>query len=229
MKLSCASLGVALLIVASGQSRGDEASKNLENAVVAIAAGTPGEVQPHGTGFFASKDGLVITAGHVALDQDGQPQAVLYAIRSNADEQLETWPLQVVRILSTTEGRDIAILRVLVAPQKNDFAFLEFSPVYETGDRMLIAGFPKTAATANTRPLMRSGIVASTRRTFAETKVVALDLISAPGFSGSPANCSVVATATMLGDSVTGGSQSPLLEAGMRVRTRFDHTPQAGQ
>lgn len=188
MRVSCFLLTGLLQLhsVASADEPVKSPARVLAETVVLISRGTPGPEHAVGTGFLVSDDGLVVTAGHVALDKDNNPEKNLWSRRRIAEAQREDTKVVIVKVPGPTgNGRDIALLRMDPKP-KTPLPYLRRRPPPRAGAEVLIAGFPLVFDKPYDRLLLRRGIVASTDFSAAGGSILVPDLDAVEGFSGGP-------------------------------------------
>jgi S1-C subfamily serine protease len=160
---------------------------DIESCVVAICSDKPDTKNILGTGFIASRYGIVVTADHVIFDE------IREKVHRNLFCGWPTYPEPLWFRLSVTKrfkqgvkGRDIALLRIISDGRVSSFPFLEIGDEFEIGDPVLIAGFPHVFGKIYHWPLFRKGIIASTAYKYQDNRVIVLDLPSVDGYSGSP-------------------------------------------
>jgi len=129
---------------------------------------------------------LVVTADHVITDETsgGKPYPKLFAQRFTGTS-FETSELVVVkRMREGNTGRDIAVLQMRAPPP--NLPYLRIAEQVTLGGDVLIAGFPLVFDKPYPHPLIRHGVIASTRYRYEGAAVLVLDLTSVSGYSGSP-------------------------------------------
>jgi len=160
---------------------------DIETRVVAICSDKPDTKNILGTGFIATKHGLVVTADHVIFDEQKN------RVYKNLFCSWPTYPEPIWFRLSITKrfkqgakGRDIALLQIIPDSRVKSYPFLEIGDEFEIGDPVLIIGFPLVFERIYHWPLFRRGIIASTRYKYQDSRVIVLDLPAVDGYSGSP-------------------------------------------
>ena len=107
-----------------------------QSTVMILVLNEKGQEIPLGSGFMATKDGLVVTANHVvSIDK---------AYLDNIRCKLPNGDKYKFAILKSNDKQDIAILKI--DHNKKDFKFLQlgnYSEVRE-GDDVLFSGFPRS-------------------------------------------------------------------------------------
>ena len=181
---------VCLFLLNSGfQSFAQQIDKihEIETRVVAICSDKPDTKNILGTGFIATKYGLVVTADHVIFNEQKN------RVYKNLFCSWPTYPEPLWFRLSITKrfkqgerGRDIALLQIIPDSRVTSYPFLEIGDEFEIGDPVLIIGFPLVFEKIYHWPLFRRGIIASTRYTYQDSRVIVLDLPAVDGYSGSP-------------------------------------------
>lgn len=157
-----------------------------EKAVVAICHLKPDIKTIKGTGFIVTSTGLVVTADHVITDTQGRVIKKLFALRPT-HPSVEVLQLTVVkRFREEPKGRDIAILKINSSPPPVNLPYISVGGKAETGDSILIVGFPLVFGKVYSWPLFRNGIIASTHYKIDSFPMLILDLSPAEGYSGSP-------------------------------------------
>ena len=161
--------------------------QDIETRVVAICSDKPDTKNILGTGFIATKHGLVVTADHVIFDEQKN------RVYKNLFCSWPTYPEPIWFRLSITKrfkqgakGRDIALLQIIPDSRVKSYPFLEIGDEFEIGDPVLIIGFPLVFERIYHWPLFRRGIIASTRYKYQDSRVIVLDLPAVDGYSGSP-------------------------------------------
>ncbi|MCJ7774953.1 MAG: serine protease [Desulfobulbaceae bacterium] len=160
---------------------------DIETRVVAICSDKPDTKNILGTGFIATKHGLVVTADHVIFNEQKN------RVYKNLFCNWPTYPEPLWFRLSITQrfkqgakGRDIALLQIMPDSRVKSYPFLEIGDEFEIGDPVLITGFPLVFEKIYHWPLFRRGIIASTRYKYQDSRVIVLDLPAVDGYSGSP-------------------------------------------
>lgn len=160
---------------------------DIETRVVAICSDKPDTKNILGTGFIATKSGLVVTADHVIFDEQKN------RVYKNLFCSWPTYPEPIWFRLSITKrfkqgakGRDIALLQIIPDSRVKSYPFLEIGDEFEIGDPVLVIGFPLVFERIYHWPLFRRGIIASTRYKYQDSRVIVLDLPAVDGYSGSP-------------------------------------------
>jgi hypothetical protein len=127
--------------------------------------------------------GLVVTADHVITDETGKPYSDIWAIPPVNLGKVPYKLTLIKRFRDGLVGRDLAILKPetpINAPG------LSVGGAVELGDSVVIGGFPHVFDRVYPAPLLRRGIIASTRFTHQKVPILVLDLTPVHGFSGSP-------------------------------------------
>jgi S1-C subfamily serine protease len=159
---------------------------SLEPAVLAICRDAPAPENIVGTGFIVSQSGLVLTADHVVTDADGRPYGRLFALQP-LHPSANSLALKVLRrFREGTEGRDLALLQIEPDQPSLVFPHLEIGGAPQTGDEVVLLGFPLVFDQVYVWPLLRTGVVASTSYSYQGSSILVLDLATVPGYSGSP-------------------------------------------
>lgn len=161
----------------------------LLNCVVHIFVQQDTSVIPRASGFLIRDDGLVATADHVIYDENRQEvYSPLYCLRYSETDEKEVFPIRIVkRFREKTFGKDLAILRIEVDDSAKVFPYVDIEGTCEAGDPILVAGFPKVFKSPRKPPLLRRGIISSTRYNYDKgIKALVMDLTPVSGYSGSP-------------------------------------------
>jgi S1-C subfamily serine protease len=160
---------------------------DIETRVVAICSDKPDTKNILGTGFIATKHGLVVTADHVIFDeQKNRVYTNLFCSWPTYPEPLWFRLSITKRLKQGAKGRDIALLQIIPDSRVTSYPFLEIGDEFEIGDPVLITGFPLVFEKIYHWPLFRRGIIASTRYKYQDSRVIVLDLPAVDGYSGSP-------------------------------------------
>lgn len=160
---------------------------DIETRVVAICSDKPDTKNILGTGFIATKQGLVVTADHVIFnEQKNRVYKNLFCSWPTYPEPLWFRLSITQRFKQGAKGRDIALLQILPDSRVKSYPFLEIGDEFEIGDPVLITGFPLVFEKIYHWPLFRRGIIASTRYKYQDSRVIVLDLPAVNGYSGSP-------------------------------------------
>lgn len=160
---------------------------DIETRVVAICSDKPDTKNILGTGFIATKQGLVVTADHVIFnEQKNRVYKNLFCSWPTYPEPLWFRLSITQRFRQGTKGRDIALLQILPDSRVKSYPFLDIGDEFEIGDPVLITGFPLVFEKIYHWPLFRRGIIASTRYKYQDSRVIVLDLPAVDGYSGSP-------------------------------------------
>ena len=160
---------------------------DIETRVVAICSDKPDTKNILGTGFIATKHGLVVTADHVIFnEQKNRVYKNLFCSWPTYPEPLWFRLSITQRFKQGAKGRDIALLQILPDSRVKSYPFLEIGDEFEIGDPVLITGFPLVFEKIYHWPLFRRGIIASTRYKYQDNRVIVLDLPAVDGYSGSP-------------------------------------------
>ena len=160
---------------------------DIETRVVAICSDKPDTKNILGTGFIATKHGLVVTADHVIFnEQKNRVYKNLFCSWPTYPEPLWFRLSITKRFKQGAKGRDIALLQILPDSRVKSYPFLEIGDEFEIGDPVLITGFPLVFEKIYHWPLFRRGIIASTRYKYQDSRVIVLDLPAVDGYSGSP-------------------------------------------
>ena len=158
-----------------------------ETRVVAICSDKPDTKNILGTGFIATKRGLVVTADHVIFnEQKNRVYKNLFCSWPTYPEPLWFRLSITKRFKQGAKGRDIALLQIIPDSRVKSYPFLEIGDEFEIGDPVLIIGFPLVFEKIYHWPLFRRGIIASTRYKYQDSRVIVLDLPAVDGYSGSP-------------------------------------------
>jgi S1-C subfamily serine protease len=154
------------------------AQAKLVSGVVLIVVPNRGS----GTGFFVTKDGLLVTNAHVV----GSKEAKVFALW-DASAQRGTVPLRVVEF---SEADDLALLK---AEQGGPFQPLALAEVYELSRPVKAAGFPLSGGiagdlhTSASDIVVTSGTLSSARKSEAgRVEWIQHDCGIASGNSGGP-------------------------------------------
>jgi len=159
----------------------------IETCVVAICSDRPDTKNILGTGFIATKHGLVVTADHVIFnEQKDRPYKNLFCSWPTYPEPLWFRLSIAKRYKQGKKGKDIALLKIMPDNRIKSYPFLEIGNEFEIGDPVLITGFPLVFEKIYHWPLFRKGIIASTRYTYQDSRVLLLDFPAVHGYSGSP-------------------------------------------
>ena len=160
---------------------------DIETRVVAICSDKPDTKNILGTGFIATKHGLVVTADHVIFnEQKNRVYKNLFCSWPTYPEPLWFRLSITQRFKQGAKGRDIALLQIMPDSRVKSYPFLEIGDEFEIGDPVLITGFPLVFEKIYHWPLFRRGIIASTRYKYQDSRVIVLDLPAVDGYSGSP-------------------------------------------
>lgn len=160
---------------------------DIETRVVAICSDKPDTKNILGTGFIATKHGLVVTADHVIFnEQKNRVYKNLFCSWPTYPEPLWFRLSITQRFRQGAKGRDIALLQIIPDSRVKSYPFLEIGDEFEIGDPVLITGFPLVFEKIYHWPLFRRGIIASTRYKYQDSRVIVLDLPAVDGYSGSP-------------------------------------------
>jgi len=160
---------------------------DIETRVVAICSDKPDTKNILGTGFIATKHGLVVTADHVIFnEQKNRVYKNLFCSWPTYPEPLWFRLSITQRFKQGAKGRDIALLQIMPDSRVKSYPFLEIGDEFEIGDPVLITGFPLVFEKIYHWPLFRRGIIASTRYKYQDNRVIVLDLPAVDGYSGSP-------------------------------------------
>lgn len=160
---------------------------DIETRVVAICSDKPDTKNILGTGFIATKHGLVVTADHVIFnEQKNRVYKNLFCSWPTYPEPLWFRLSITKRFKQGAKGRDIALLQIMPDSRVKSYPFLEIGDEFEIGDPVLITGFPLVFEKIYHWPLFRRGIIASTRYKYQDSRVIVLDLPAVDGYSGSP-------------------------------------------
>ncbi len=160
---------------------------DIETRVVAICSDKPDTKNILGTGFIATKNGLVVTADHVIFnEQKNKVYKNLFCSWPTYPEPLWFRLSITKRFKQGAKGRDIALLQIIPDSRVKSYPFLEIGDEFEIGDPVLITGFPLVFEKIYHWPLFRRGTIASTRYKYQDSRVIVLDLPSVNGYSGSP-------------------------------------------
>jgi S1-C subfamily serine protease len=160
---------------------------DIETRVVAICSDKPDTKNILGTGFIATKHGLVVTADHVIFnEQKNRVYKNLFCSWPTYPEPLWFRLSITKRFKQGAKGRDIALLQIIPDSRVKSYPFLEIGDEFEIGDPVLITGFPLVFEKIYHWPLFRRGIIASTRYKYQDSRVIVLDLPAVDGYSGSP-------------------------------------------
>lgn len=158
----------------------------LEKTVVAICHTEPLIKNIMGTGFIYNSSGLVITADHVITDDKGNIHNKLMCIRPMYPN-VEYYDLKILkRFREGLKGRDIALLQMNINDTLSNVNKFSISDTAKINEEVLIVGFPLIFDKVYIWPILRKGIVSSTRYNYQNSKILLLDLASVSGFSGSP-------------------------------------------
>lgn len=160
---------------------------DIETRVVAICSDKPDTKNILGTGFIATKRGLVVTADHVIFnEQKNRVYKNLFCSWPTYPEPLWFRLSITKRFKQGAKGRDIALLQIIPDSRVKSYPFLEIGDEFEIGDPVLITGFPLVFEKIYHWPLFRRGTIASTRYKYQDSRVIVLDLPAVDGYSGSP-------------------------------------------
>lgn len=183
-------LGVSLNSAYAQQRQDIPVASQLLESVFLIVRVDSGKTRPLGTGFFVTRDGLMVTSDHVILDEDSDHvYDSLYAWwRPLKNVRTQIYGLKVERRLGIeTPYRDIALLRINNDENPGGFPFLNVnSGQVEVGEAVMIGGCPTVFNQPRTLPLVRRGMVASLAYDFDDSPLIVLDLAGVEGYSGAP-------------------------------------------
>ncbi|KPJ77027.1 MAG: hypothetical protein AMJ54_09715 [Deltaproteobacteria bacterium SG8_13] len=158
----------------------------VESAVVAICHTEPLLKNRIGTGFLASPDGMVITADHVIHNRRKIVYDSLYCIRPNYPHHEKYELVLLKRLRRGHTGRDVAILKIKTEKRVDKLPYLSLGETFQTGQQVVVAGFPNVFKAIYLWPLFRKGSVSSIRYKYEDADVVILDIKSLNGYSGAP-------------------------------------------
>lgn len=124
----------------------------------------------HGTGFFFSRGGYILTNKHVVGDSK-----YVKVITSDQNEHEG-------RVLAVQETPDLAIVKIEL--REHSLARLGINVDVRTGSPVSLVGFPKFADPSS--PTITSGVVSNNARTYKSQTYVQTDAASNGGNSGGP-------------------------------------------
>jgi S1-C subfamily serine protease len=119
-------------------------------------------------------------------EQKNRPYKNLFCSWPTYPEPLWFRLLIAKRYKQGKKGKDIALLKIIPDNRIKSYPFLEIGNEFEIGDPVLITGFPLVFEKIYHWPLFRKGIIASTRYTYQDSRVLLLDFPAVHGYSGSP-------------------------------------------
>ena len=141
-----------------------------------------------GSGFFVDKNCRVATAKHLLENANKKKIYIKYI----PPEDRNRFQTHLVEVIYEDENKDLAFLKakncysktIKPLPLMRKLAGLSSLG----GETVFVGGFPRLGAQAVDFPILRKSIIASTEFTDAQKggPIILLDLIGAPGFSGSP-------------------------------------------
>lgn len=141
-----------------------------------------------GSGFFVDQDCSVATAKHLFENTDKKRIYIKYI----PIEDRNRFQTLAVEMIYEDENKDLAFLR----PKNCYSKTIKPLPLIRKlgglsslgGETVFVGGFPRLGVQIVDFPIIRKSIIASTEFTNAQTgsALLLLDLIGAPGFSGSP-------------------------------------------
>lgn len=143
-----------------------------------------------GTGFVVDRKCIFATAKHVIVKQD--PARMLMAILNPLNITQGTFVP--AKVLYTSPDRDLAFLTIdssyrnlCEIPQLNVFPLRAAADILRlTGKDVFIIGHPNLGRGMINVPILRKGVIASTQVEIGDQRMLLLDLVGVPGFSGSP-------------------------------------------
>ncbi len=142
-----------------------------------------------GTGFAVDQTCTFVTAKHVLSDTDKKEIVVRFQLPDDPG-RVRTLP---ARVLWENPTRDLAFLKIdQFGGQPCQSGKLHVFPIYSgelartVGQAIMIIGYPVITQDDLDLPIVRSGIVASAEVGWRDGKMLLLDLVGVPGFSGSP-------------------------------------------
>lgn len=177
---------------ASGETAGSFENPlldRLERASAAVVRGEKASLSgARGSGVIVGTGGTILTAGHVAVDKDGNPLSDLWILRNVPGRGSRFFKVVVRQVFGYGDnGRDLALLAVADGQEAEEpFLGLEIGHEPSTGAEVVASGFPLVFDRVYRWPLMRWGRVATSRFFYREAKVLVLDMTSIAGFSGAP-------------------------------------------
>ena len=190
--------GLVLLALLAGctypytASKQHRLSSNIRDAVVHVGQfkeyGESEIGQLLGSGFFVDQNCRVATAKHL-LENANKKRIYIKYIPSEDRNRFQTL---LVEVIYEDENKDLAFLK----PKNCYSKTIKPLPLIGKldglsslgGETVFVGGFPRLGAQAVDFPILRKSIIASTEFTDAQkgSPILLLDLIGAPGFSGSP-------------------------------------------
>ncbi len=141
-----------------------------------------------GSGFFVDQNCTVVTAKHLLENVDKERLYIKY-IPVEDRNRFQTLP---VEVMYEDENKDLAFLEPKDCYLKTIKPLPLIRKLYDLsslgGEIVFVGGFPRLGVQSADYPIVRRSIIASTAFTDIRkgSPLLLLDLIGAPGFSGSP-------------------------------------------
>ena len=190
--------GLVLLVLLAGCTYPHTASKqhrllsSIRDAVVHVGEfkqyGESEIGQLLGSGFFVDQNCGVATAKHLIENANKKRIYIKYI----PPEDRNRFQTLLVEVIYVDENKDLAFLK----PKNCYSKTIKPLPLIRkpaglsslAGETVFVGGFPRLGAQAADFPILRKSIIASTEFTDVQkgSPMLLLDLIGAPGFSGSP-------------------------------------------
>ena len=190
--------GLVLLALLAGCTYPYTASKrhrlfsNIRDAVVHVGQfkeyGESEIGQLLGSGFFVDQNCRVATAKHLLENANNKRIYIKYI----PPEDRNRFQTLIAEVIYEDETKDLAFLK----PKSCYLKRIKPLPLMQKldglsslgGEIVFVGGFPRLGAQSVDFPILRKSIIASTEFTDAQkgSPILLLDLIGAPGFSGSP-------------------------------------------
>lgn len=157
-----------------------------DDKIVQVFATRHDDSVSYGAGFIVTPAGTFLTAAHIIADTKTGQLYENFRARVTVGDSLKILPVTLVyNFLIDTPSYDLALFQVdYEAKVFPLFPFFIIGDKPKKGSQVIIAGYPKIFKQVPTRPVYRSGIVA-THYLVKNAPVTILDLPSAKGFSGS--------------------------------------------
>lgn len=191
----------------------------LRSAVVLVVIEKGGS----GSGFFISRDGLLVTNAHVI----GDGTSAMAAIWDGGAHRAQT----MLRLIKKLPDDDLALLR---AEGSGDFTYLELGEMYDISRPLLAVGYPlaggvsRALGTSPSDIVVTSGTLNSVRKKNEQVEWIQHDCRTASGNSGGPlvdsATGLVIGVNTMVIAPDTSGGAGDMLNFAIpawKVRARF--------
>lgn len=150
---------------------------------------SPRPIKWLGTAFAVDQTCTFVTAKHVLKDADRKELVVRFQLPNDLGKVRTVR----TRVLSEDATRDLAFLKIDQYEGKPCVSgTLHVFPIYPgelariAGQSVMIIGYPVIAEVDLDLPIVRTGIVASAEVEWPDGRMLLLDLLGVPGFSGSP-------------------------------------------